>query len=365
MSGHDIIVIGASAGGVEALARLVGDLPADIPAAIFITVHFPRHGTSALPQILTRAGALEARHAGDGEPIERGRIYVAPPDHHLLLLPTRLRLVRGPTENGNRPAADPMFRTAALAFGPRVVGVVMSGNLDDGTGGLLTIKRHGGIAVVQDPTDAMFPSMPMSAIEHVAVDHVVPLVEMANVLERVATTPVVATRAAEEGMSSNEERELSLSEMASESMGDERHTGERSPYGCPDCGGVLFRIRDEELMRYRCRTGHGWTSDALLLAQSHTLDDALWTALRALEESASLSEALARRARARANERSALRHEETLAETRRRARLIRDVLIRGNAVPQGDEDENDECTADPPARGALRDSGAGRHRAGG
>ena len=365
MSGHDIIVIGASAGGVEALARLVRDLPSDLPAAMFITIHFPRHGTSALPQILTRAGALEARHAEDGGAIERGRIYVAPPDHHLLLFRSRMRLVRGPTENGNRPAADPMFRTAALAFGPRVVGVVLSGNLDDGTGGLLTVKRHGGVAVVQDPADAMFPSMPRSAIDHVAVDHVVPLVEMAAVLERVATTPVVATSTAGVRMSDDEERELSLTKMAPESMDDELHPGEPSPYGCPDCGGVLFRIHDEGLLRYRCRTGHGWTSDALLLAQSHTLDDALWTALRALEESASLSEELARRARKRGNQQSALRHEETLVETTRRARLIRDVLIRENAVPQGVEEENLERDADRPATTPLRASGIRRREAGG
>src|SRR5690242_8552854 len=175
MPPRHLIVIGASAGGVEALTKLVRDLPRDIPAAIFVTVHFPPTGSSALARILTRWGKLGSEHAIDGQEICEGQIYIAPPDHHLLVFRDRMRLYRGPRENGNRPAVDPMFRSAALAYGPTVIGVILSGNLDDGTSGLLAIKRRGGIAVVQDPDDAMFPSMPQSAIDHVAVDHVVKL----------------------------------------------------------------------------------------------------------------------------------------------------------------------------------------------
>ena len=177
-----IIVIGASAGGVEALTKLVHDLPPEIPAAIFVTIHFPPDTTSALARILRRAGSLEAVHATDGQAITEGTIFLAPPDNHLLLFRDSMRLYRGARENGNRPAVDPMFRSAALAFGPKVIGVMLSGNLDDGTSGLLAIKRRGGIAIVQDPEEAMFPSMPQSAIDHVAIDHVVKLDRMAALL---------------------------------------------------------------------------------------------------------------------------------------------------------------------------------------
>lgn len=170
---RNVIVIGASAGGVEVLTQLVGTLPSSLDAAVFVTLHFPAHGTSVLPRLLSRAGPLETVHPADDAPVRPGRIYVAPPDHHMLVFRDRVRLVRGPPENGNRPALDPMFRSAALAHGSRVVGVVLTGNLDDGTSGLMAVKRRGGIAVVQDPTDAMFPSMPASALEHVRVDHVV------------------------------------------------------------------------------------------------------------------------------------------------------------------------------------------------
>ena len=175
MPPRHIILIGASAGGVEALTNLVGELASDIPAAVCVTLHFPAGGSSALPKILGRSGALRAVHATDHLQIEEGMIYIAPPDHHLLLFRDRLRLYRGPRENGSRPAVDPMFRSAALAYGPRCIGVVLSGNLDDGTSGLLAITRRGGIAVVQDPEDAMFSSMPQSAIDHVNVDYVVNL----------------------------------------------------------------------------------------------------------------------------------------------------------------------------------------------
>jgi two-component system chemotaxis response regulator CheB len=175
MPGHDIVVIGASAGGVEVLSHLVRCLPANFPAAIFVVLHVPAHSPSLLPRILERNGPLPARHPSDGEAIKRGRISIAPPDQRLLLEGGRVRLVRGPRENGHRPAVDPLFRTAPLAFGPRVVGVMLSGNLDDGTAGLAAIKQRGGVTVVQDPEEALYPGMPRSAIESVAVDHILPV----------------------------------------------------------------------------------------------------------------------------------------------------------------------------------------------
>jgi two-component system, chemotaxis family, protein-glutamate methylesterase/glutaminase len=165
MPDHDIVVVGASAGGVEALVGLAASLPAGLPAAVFVVLHVPTSGTSALPGILSRHGPLPAVHVKDGEPIEHGRIYVAPPDHHLLLRPGHVHLARGPRENGHRPAVDPLFRSAARDYATRVVGVVLSGTLDDGAAGLRAIKSRGGVAVVQDPGDALYPGMPTNAIE--------------------------------------------------------------------------------------------------------------------------------------------------------------------------------------------------------
>lgn len=190
MSHRDMVVIGASAGGIEALQQLARALPAALPATVFITVHFPEQASSALPRILARAGALSASHAVDGEMIERARIYVAPPDSHLVLSPEGIRLGRGPREHGNRPAIDPMFRSAAIAFGRRVIGVVLTGTLDDGTSGLAEIKRYGGLAVVQDPADAEFSSMPQNAIDHVAVDRIVPIERLGRTLVDLVTEPL-------------------------------------------------------------------------------------------------------------------------------------------------------------------------------
>jgi two-component system, chemotaxis family, protein-glutamate methylesterase/glutaminase len=189
MPGHDIVVVGASAGGVEALVDLARSVPPDLPAAMFVVLHVPSTGSSALPEILSRQGSLPAAHVKDGEPIELGRIYVAPPDHHLLLRTGHVHLARGPRENGHRPAVDPLFRSAAGEYATRVIGVVLSGALDDGTAGLVAVKGRGGLAVVQEPADALYPAMPGSAIEHVRVDHVLPAAAMGPLLARLTLEP--------------------------------------------------------------------------------------------------------------------------------------------------------------------------------
>ena len=323
---RDIVVVGASAGGIEALQHLVRDLPAKLAGSMFVTVHFPEHGTSVLPRILSRAGTHPVLHATDGESIVPGRIYVAPPDFHLLLEPNVVRLVRGPRENGNRPAIDPMFRSAALAFGPRVIGVVLTGNLDDGTAGLRAVKRRGGVAIVQSPEDAMFSSMPQSAIDHVNVDRVVPIRAMARAIADAMAQPV-ATSQFPPAMEDIMENELSAANLDAIGAPEGEHTGHSSPYSCPDCGGVLWEIKDGDFMRYRCRVGHAWTSDALLAKQADTLDDALWTALRTLEESASLSRRIALRHRERGSARLAERFETQAESLDVRARVIRDALM--------------------------------------
>lgn len=347
-----MIVIGASAGGVEALMKLVHNLPQDIDAALFVTVHFPPDSTSSLARILNRAGVLNAKHAVDGEEIEGGHIYLATPDHHLLIFRDRLRLYRGPRENGNRPAVDPMFRSAALSYGPRVIGVVLSGNLDDGTSGLLAIKRRSGIAIAQDPEEAMFPSMPQSAIDHVAVDHVVKLDRMAELLYELAKRPPATEESVALHDDARKETEYSEVDLARiEQAAD--HPGVLAPFGCPDCGGTLWELREGDLVRFRCRVGHAWTSDGLLASQSETLDAALWTALRALEESTALSRQLADRARRRGHARLAARLADNAEVANRRAQIIRSVLLDstrlseegGNGREAADADERNRQTA--------------------
>jgi two-component system, chemotaxis family, protein-glutamate methylesterase/glutaminase len=229
---HDIIVIGASTGGVEALAAIARSLRPDLPAALLLVLHVPAQATSALPLILERAGPLPAAHAVDGEPIQMGRIYVAPPDFHLVCEQGHVRLVRGPRENRNRPAVDPLFRSAARAYGPRVIGVILTGALNDGTAGLMAIKRRGGIAVVQDPADAFFPSMPESALEYVDADYCLPLAEIGPTLTRLAQEP--APGEAAYPVPAEMEVEAQLLEMDETTMDNEQRPGRISDFTCPE-----------------------------------------------------------------------------------------------------------------------------------
>jgi two-component system chemotaxis response regulator CheB len=324
MPNRDLIVVGASAGGVEALTRLVHDLPADLPAAVVVVLHVPAHGTSVMPAILSRHGPLSAAHAVEEEPIVPGRIYVAPPDHHLLVKNGTVRLGRGPRENGHRPAVDPLFRTAARAGGRRVIGVVLSGALDDGTAGLVAIKERGGVTVVQDPDDALTPGMPRSAIEQGAVDHILPLAGIGPLLARLAAEPLRPEP--EPPVSQEMDVEADMAELDLDALQNPDRPGVPSGFACPDCGGALFELHNGELIRFRCRVGHAWSPHSLLAEQSEALETALWTALRALEESAALAERLADRLRGHAGRASA-RFERQAHDARQRAALIQQVLV--------------------------------------
>lgn len=346
MASRDIIVVGASAGGVEALQALVRGLPARFPAAILAVLHFPEGSASVLPRILSRAGPLSAVHAVDGDRIVPGRIYIGPPDRHLLLTREAVRRGGGPTENGNRPAIDPLFRSAAMAFGPRVIGVVLTGSLDDGTSGLTAVKRYGGLAVVQDPDDARFPSMPRSAIKHVAVDRIVPLKELATMLLELTETPIPAI---EFEVSKDDAVETDFSAGDLEPMQrPERHPGAPSTFGCPDCGGVLWELREGEFVRFRCRVGHAWTGDALLVEQDDRFDEAMWIALRTLEERAALSRQIARRHRNRGGDRLADRFEGQAESIEGRAAVVRAALIEPRTPAVEADDEPDREPDDEP-----------------
>jgi two-component system, chemotaxis family, protein-glutamate methylesterase/glutaminase len=320
----EIVCIGASAGGVGALQQLIARLPPDFPAAVFVVLHLPQTATSVLPNILNRAGKLPVLHAANGDPIVRGHVYVAPPGFHLTLERHGMRVSRGARENGHRPAIDPLFRSAALAFGPRVAGVVLSGLLDDGTMGLREIKRAGGVAIVQDPADTAWPSMPQNALDHVAVDHCARPAAIGDFLVTlVGTARDVPADQSDAERALREVRVLTMHE-------DERDKpGEPSPYSCPECGGVLWELRDGELLRFRCRVGHAYTSDVLLSDQVDTVERALWTALRALEEQGALKRRMAERARLQGNARTAAHYDRRARDLNDQAGQVRGLLLAG------------------------------------
>jgi two-component system chemotaxis response regulator CheB len=333
MPGRDIIVIGASAGGVEALMELVR-LPPDLPAAVFVVLHLPAGSMSVLPSILNRAGTLPGVHPQEGQAIQPGRIYVAPPDFHLLVKNGTVRLTRGPRENRNRPAADPLFRTAARAYAARVVGVVLSGALDDGTAGLAAIKSAGGVAVVQDPAEALYPGMPSNARDQVAVDYCLPVAEIARLLARLVREPIPGPNRSHALILTKEmTREADMSELDPTELQNPERPGTPSVFGCPDCGGVLWELEEGNLMHFRCRVGHAWSPDSLLAQQVESLETALWTALRALEESVALSRQLADQAERRGYSRASVRFREQQRGAEEHALVIRKVLLSHNSPP--------------------------------
>jgi two-component system chemotaxis response regulator CheB len=278
-----------------------------------------------LARILGRAGTLPCRPAVDGEPLRDGVVLVAPPDHHLLIEDSRVRLTVGPRENGHRPAIDVLFRSAARAVGPRTIGVVLSGVLDDGTAGLAAIAGRHGLAIVQDPADAMYPGMPLNALEHVRADHVAAADEIGGLLARLCETDV-DIRHVDEPPSDLLEIEADLAMLDDEAMNQNERPGRPSGFSCPDCNGVLYEIQDGDMLRYRCRVGHAWSAESLLGEQAQQLDGAMWMALRGLEEKAALARTLAERAAERGNRLSVKRFEEQAAECTRAARLIRTML---------------------------------------
>jgi two-component system chemotaxis response regulator CheB len=288
---RDIVGVGASAGGVEALRALVGGLPADFRGAVLVVLHVPRDAPSALPAILRRSGPLPAAVAVDGEPLRHGRIYVAPSDHHVLVLDGHIRLSRGPAENGHRPAVDPLFRSLARAFGRRAVGVVLSGSRDDGAAGLADIAASGGLAVVQDTDDALYPWMPAAALRSVPEAQVAAAGKLGEILAGIAAADLPAAAPDTDGDDALRDAEVAIADL--DPLTTDDLGVPPAGYGCPACGGSLFEIPGKITPRYRCRVGHAFTPESLLDEQALTLESALWVALRALEEKSTLSRRMA------------------------------------------------------------------------
>ncbi len=342
---HDIIVIGASAGGVEAISTIAAQLPRDLQAAVLIVLHLSK-GRSLFPEILNRVGRLPAAHPVDGTSLQYGRIYLAPPDHHMVVEGDTVRIVHGPTENGVRPAVDPLFRSAARTYGSRVIAIVLTGSLDDGTAGLAAVKEAGGIAVVQDPAEAFAPSMPRSAMQSVRIDHVLPVREI----------PLLLTALTRESVPAGSPRlgphlrpmEPDLGKLPLAVTSTDR-PGVVSVFSCPECHGTLWEADEEGILRFRCRVGHVYSPDSMLAAQTDSVDRALWAALRSLEERAALTRKMSERARSRQHGWVARAFEERARAAEEHAAVVRHLLMNraaGHIVP--DHTDTPDSAIDAP-----------------
>ena len=332
MKKRDIVVVGASAGGIEALSEIVANLPPQFPGSVFVVIHVPADATSALPRILSRRGNLPAKHPRDGDAFQKGQIYVAPPNCHMMLDARRIRLVRGPREHGVRPAVDPLFRSAGISLGPRVTAVVLSGNLDDGTSGIEIIKANGGMCLAQNPEDALYSGMIKSAIESGCVDEVVPLSKIAARLVELAKE---AAEAEEEPMFEEEDKieeaakEVAIDELDFAQLHSDDQPGVVSAFVCPECSGTLWEITGGETLRFRCRVGHAYAIDSLLASQEDAIENAFWVALRALEERGALMRRLLRRAQESGHKAGIQRYNEEARNIAQRAKTLRDIILSG------------------------------------
>jgi len=287
---HDIVAIGGSAGALEPLGRLLEQLPAGLPATLFITLHIPAEFPSLLARQLGKHGSWNVREATSGEHFQSGDVLVAPPDRHLVVERSRVTLSIGPRENRHRPAIDVMFRSAARSYGPRVAAIVLSGFLDDGAAGLLAVKMRHGLTIVQDPAEAPAPEMPSRAIQYAGADYVLDMEGIARLLISVCSGDLPLPENSQESMRSQSSNQESLVQNETDDK-----PGKPSAFACPECHGVLWEIDDGKLLRFRCRVGHGYTADALRLAMSEAAENALWVAMRTLEEKAGLLRRMATR----------------------------------------------------------------------
>jgi two-component system chemotaxis response regulator CheB len=313
-----LVVIGTSAGGIETLRTIVGGLPSDFAAAICVVMHTPPDSPGVLAGILSRVGPLPAIAARRAERLQPGHIYVAPPDCHLVIEPGIVRPTKGPRENLFRPAVDPLFRSAAQVYGPAAIGVVLSGNLDDGTAGLWAIKRLGGTAIVQDPDDALFDGMPRSAIDRVAIDHVVPAAAIPPLLVRLTSTALPET--GEIVVPEPIKIEVDIAREANPVDAGLTKIADPSSFACPECHGVLLQMKNEGRLRFRCHTGHAYSIDTLLAAMGEAVDDSMWNSIRALEEAGLFMSTVAEHLKAH--------NAEQAAQLEARARQVREQSTR-------------------------------------
>ncbi|HVF65436.1 MAG TPA: chemotaxis protein CheB [Casimicrobiaceae bacterium] len=331
-SARDITVIGGSAGGLHALRTILAALPRDYPAAVFVVLHVAPDSPFMLPDLLDRSSPLPVTAARDAAPIRPGRVVIAPPDQHLILEPERARLVHGPRENSHRPSIDVLFRSAAVAHGPRVTGVVLTGMLDDGAAGLWAIKRRGGATLVQDPASAEFPDMPRNALDAADAEHSVALEGIAAKLVELASKPVVASA---EPPPSDMVQEVLMAENRS-SIDKLDAIGRRETFTCPECSGSLWEVQGGGGPRFRCHVGHAYSMRTLAADQATRVEAALWAALRSLKENQRLAIRLAGEARERGRDRSAQWHAERAQSDERHSEVLRELLAEATAPSSPD-----------------------------
>lgn len=276
-----LIVIGASAGGMEALKRLLAQFPEKFPAPIFIVNHMSADTTGeALVKVLNESSSLRCVHAHNDQAFESGTIYLAPSDQHMMIVKGKILVTKGARENRSRPAIDPLFRSAAVAYGNQVIGIILTGYLDDGTNGMMAIKRCGGVCIAQDPDDASFPNMPRSVIANVGVDYCLPIAQMGVLLSDLVRRELPDKKQAPEDLVI----ESKIAQRVLSDLPSVEALGDLVPFNCPDCGGVLWQMEEGQLLRYRCHTGHAFTSSVLLAQQTAKIEETLWVALRMFEE---------------------------------------------------------------------------------
>ncbi len=325
-----IIVAGASAGGPAALRALVAGLEPALPAALFIVQHIAPSSPRLLPQVLASAGPLPARHARDGDPVRAGQIAVAPPDHHLLVQAADgqaglLRVTNGPRQNRTRPSIDVLFRSAAVAYNSRAIGLLLTGTQDDGVDGLRAIQRCGGVTIVQDPAEAEYPELVQAALAAMAVDYRLPIAEIARLLNRLAHEPVTANGQVPEDLW----LEVAVSLDGDSTLEQMQQIGEPTTLTCPDCGGRLWQKGDAEYSHYTCEVGHAFSTHALLAGMDGQIERSLWVALRTLEERVRMLERMAHEAERAGRGRAAEEWHERAEETRTDADNVRRFLLRG------------------------------------
>jgi two-component system, chemotaxis family, protein-glutamate methylesterase/glutaminase len=306
-----IIVIGASAGGVEALKILVAGLPKDLQAAIFIAMHLQASRETLLPKILNSHGPLPVHLPRDQEPIQPGHIYVAPPGYHMLIRKGSIELSSGPKENNQRPAVDSMFRSAASAYGTHVIGVILTGALDDGTVGLGMVKKRGGTTVIQDPGDALYPDMPESARRHVKIDHSLPLDEMATQLVKLVKKNLANRNG----------------HKKSQPASDKGTQGKLTPLTCPNCHGVMSEYREGKITEYKCQVGHAFSPQTMDSEHEEVVDSALWAAYRLVEERITLLQRISKNHGQRWQKESLNNFQQKTQEMKSHAALLKKILF--------------------------------------
>ena len=326
-----IIAVGASAGGIPALETFVAGLPSDLPAAVFVVMHMRDYQISCLPEIFDRKGPLPAALARDGEEVRSGRIYVARAGHHLLVDDGYVGVKAGPKENRFRPSIDALFRSAAYTNRERVIGIILSGMLGDGTSGLWTIKRFGGVTIVQDPKEAPFDAMPLSALEQVEVDYTLPAGEIGPLVAGLSRTNPGGAVQLPDGITERVRKEVEVAASEDSFSKAIMNFGELTPFTCPECHGTLARIMEGTLLRYRCHTGHAFSANALISGVTDSIEASLWNALRAMEEGVMLLEHMATHLGSLSRAEEAKMFAQKAQKTRKRA-----LAMQAQAVQSGD-----------------------------